>query len=262
MIKKTTIYYPADWYNLICMRKIIITILFLFPLSILAQPNTLLKNLPMYDLKPIHFGFTVGFNRMDFVINKSDSFLMTNGNKFKLDEVYGIECESNMGINLGPIINFRLAPFLDLRFLIVLSFGQRNLQYKILDDSTGGLYRFRTHTMKLESTFLEFPSLVKFKGKRFGNFRPYFIGGINPKIDLAARKKIKEEERPKIRLKNFDLYYELGAGFDFYFPYFKFSTEVKYSGGILNAIQQDGTQYTSSISRLTSNIWYFSLHFE
>jgi len=245
------------------MKKIIIAFLLFLPFNIFSQPDHTMKNMPQYDLKPIHFGFTVGFNTMDFVINKSDSFLMSAGkNKFKLDQVYGVESQTNTGINLGPIVNFRLAPFLDFRFLIVLSFGQRNMLYKVLQDSTHGNYKFNTYTMQIESTFIEFPMLLKYKAKRIQNFRPYLIAGFNPKYDLAAQKKIKPEEMPKIRLNSFDMYYEMGTGIDFYFPFFKLSTEIKYSAGIRNMLQPDGTQYTTAISSMKSNIWYFSFHFE
>ncbi len=97
---------------------------------------------------------------------------------------------------------------------------------------------------------------------RINNYRPYLIVGINPKIDLAAQKKIKEEEMPKIRLNNLDVAWEVGTGIDFYLPYFKFSTELKYSAGLRNMVVPDGTQFTSSIKKMNSNIWTISLHFE
>jgi len=79
---------------------------------------------------------------------------------------------------------------------------------------------------------------------------------------LAAQKKIKEEEMPKIRLNKFDLAWEIGFGIDFYLPYFKFSPEIKYSCGLNNMIARDNTQFTSSINRLSSNVWMLSFHFE
>ncbi|NJO91816.1 MAG: PorT family protein [Chloroflexia bacterium] len=163
---------------------------------------------------------------------------------------------------LGPVSNLRLGEYWDLRFLINLSFGQRNLNYLIVEDTTVANPVLTKHKMKIASTYLEFPLLLKYKAMRINNYRPYLIAGINPKVDLAAQKKIKQEEMPKIRLNNLDVAWEVGAGIDFYLPYFKFSTELKYSGGIRNMVVPDGTQFTSAIKKMNSNIWTISLHFE
>ena len=163
---------------------------------------------------------------------------------------------------LGPVSNLRLGKYLDLRLLVNLSFGQRNLVYIMVEDTAAANPVLSSHTMKLSSTYLEFPLLLKYKAMRINNYRPYLVAGINPKIDLAAQKKIKEEEMPKIRLNNLDIAWEVGAGIDFYLPYFKFSTELKYSAGIRNMVVPDGTQFTNSIKKMNSNIWTISLHFE
>ena len=44
------------------------------------------------------------------------------------------------------------------------------------------------------------------------------------------------------KLKSFDIYYELGVGIDFYSTYFKFSTEIKYSVGLLNVVSSDASE--------------------
>ena len=67
---------------------------------------------------------------------------------------------------------------------------------------------------------------------------------------------------PKIRLKNFDLAWEVGFGIDFYLPYFKFSPEIKFSSGLRDMVVRDNTQFTSSIKKMNSNIWMLSFHFE
>ena len=41
---------------------------------------------------------------------------------------------------------------------------------------------------RLQSSFLEFPLLVKLKGDRLNNVRPYVIGGLNYRYDLAGKK--------------------------------------------------------------------------
>ncbi|MDF1548975.1 MAG: porin family protein [Bacteroidales bacterium] len=241
------------------MKNLITVILFLLSLSLAAQEyGQQQKNLPDYDQKWLHFGFTVGTNIMDFSIVKADDFF----SETQFNQIYGIENRPNVGFHLGPISNLRLGEYFDFRLLINLSFGQRDLTYRLVEDTTAANPILSTHKMKLASTYLEFPLLLKYKAMRIDNYRPYLIAGINPKIDLAAQKKIKEEEMPKIRLKNLDIAWEIGAGIDFYLPYFKLSTELKYSAGINNMVVRDDTQYTNAIKGIHSNIWMISLHFE
>ncbi len=242
------------------MKKI-----FIFIIIILCNLHTIAqykepkqKNLPNFDYKIIHFGFSIGLNSMDFSIVKAEDFLNTTN----FNKVYSIENDRVLGFSLGPVIDFHLGNYFDFRTLIILSFGQRNLQYRYLVDNNATPMALKLHTMKISSTYMEFPLLLKYKALRLNNFQPYIIAGINPKIDLAAQKKIKDSERPKIRLNNFDISGELGAGLDFYLPYFKFSIEMKYSIGTRNMVIYDDTQYTKSIDKMNSNIWMLSFHFE
>lgn len=191
---------------------------------------------------------------MDFGIHQSDDF-------FDVDSVYSIENTISPGFQLGPIVNFRIFQYLDVRALVLLSFGERNLHYKIAGDTARGQQPFYMLDMKIESTFLEFPILLKYKGQRTNNFRPYLIGGICPKYDLAAQKKV-PDDKIKIRLNEMDYYYEIGFGMDFYLNYIKFSTEIKYSAGLTNVTKYDGTQYTTSIDRMRSRMLMLSFHFE
>lgn len=243
------------------MRRFFIILLFCLPMTAFAQVKVL--NNPNYDRKWIHFGFTVGINTMDFGMNLTDDFLHGDGDGGnEYSTVYGIENQRNLGFHLGPVVNFRLGEYFDFRPLINLSFGQRNLQYKVAQDTLYGEAPFKNHIMQIESIFLEIPLHIKYKAKRHNNYRPYVVGGVNTKYDFAARKKIKDEEKPKIRLRPFDVYWELGFGIDFYLPYFKFSTEIKFAMGTLNMINYDQTEYTTAIDRLNSKMVLLSFHFE
>ncbi len=241
--------------------KIFVFLLFIFTLKSFSQdaPVNVIKNLPKYDFKKIHFGFTIGINSMDFVIRNSDIFYKTD----TISNIYGVENTQHYGFHLGPITSFRLGEHFDLRALINLSFGQRDLNYKIVNDDTiESKDPFRIHTMKIETIYMEFPVLIKFKSDRVNNYRGYLIAGLNPKIDLASQKKIKESEKPKVRLNSFDLCWEAGAGFDFYLEYFKLAVELKFSGGMLNVLTPDNTEYTSGIGLMRSKMFLLSFHFE
>jgi len=238
------------------MQYRLIILLFLISAnSVFAQKQTV-KNLPGYDSKKLHFGFTIGLNSFDFNVFKSDIFFDTS----QINLIYAIENNRSMGFHLGPISNLRLGEYFDLRLLINLSFGQRDLAYKLPSVEESGTYN--TYTMKIASTYLEFPLLLKYKAARLNNFRPYLLTGINPKFDLASRKKPKESEMPKIQLNMFDPHYEVGFGIDWYLFYFKFSTEIKFSSGFMNMLVPDGTQYSRSIDKLSSKAFLVSFHFE
>ncbi len=235
-----------------------IVLLFLVSTGIFAQ-NSKVKNLKKFDKKRLHFGYTLGFNTMNFSIHKADNFHNTS----ELSEIYSIESVAKVGFQVGIISNLRLGEYFDLRLLLNVTLGQRDLEYNIIEDTiSSNKYKYSSHKMQIASTFLSFPFHIKYRAKRISNYRPYLIAGINPKIDLASQKKIKEEEMPKIRLKRFDFYYEIGFGVDYYLPYFKLSTEIKFGAGLLNIIKGDNTQYTNSIDKMNSRMFMISFHFE
>ena len=136
----------------------------------------------------------------------------------------------NPGINIQVVTNFRPARYFDLRFLPGVSFGQRNIRYYTIKSTDGVPDQYEAtydESQRIESSFLEFPLLLKYKGDRLNNVRPYIIGGINYRYDLAGKKEFDEDKGVHIMLKRSDLYYEAGAGLDFYLPYFKLSVEIK-----------------------------------
>jgi hypothetical protein len=210
------------------------------------------KNVSWYDDKFLHFGFTLGFNTMDFNITPNMTYHDTTA-------LYPDVSKLNPGINIQIVTDLRLADHFDLRFLPGVSFGQRIVRYyknKVLYNDL----------QRLESSFLEFPLLLKFKGNRLNNVRPYVIAGLNYRYDLAGKKVFDDEKPIYIRLKRPDLYYETGAGMDFYLTYFKLSVEVKMSSGLNNVLAKEAApghpQFYNAIEKMTSQIWVLSFHFE
>lgn len=208
-------------------------------------------NLPKLDQQIAHFGYSLGLNTMDFTIIPSADFL------HNMDTVYAVEINRYIGFNINMIANLRLTDHLNVRFLPGLNFGQRNIDYKI--KRADG---YRRHSMMIESTFLDFPLLLKYKAQRLNNFRPYIIGGGSVRVDMAAQRRIRPEERPKIRLRPFNAYYEVGIGTDFFLEYFMFAVEIKACWGIINNVVYDNTQYTNFYERLNSRMVFLSFHFE
>lgn len=217
------------------------------------------KNESWYDEKLIHFGFSLGFNTMDFRITPSQDYLMT-------DSIYPEVSRLNPGINIQIVTDLRPGRYWDIRFLPGVSFGQRNVRYYKVPKNPGDDPVLFNEQQRLESSFLEFPLLLKYKGERLNNVRPYVIGGFNFRYDLAAKKEFDDEKPVYIRLKRPDLYYETGAGLDFYLRYFKLSVELKMSNGLGNIIVDEGAsgqqQYRNAIEKMRSQIWIIAFHFE
>ena len=238
------------------LKKYIFSIIFLIlGLSIFAQKPKV-KNKPEYDDKPIHFGYTLGINVMDFTFDRAYFPSPTSFNS--PDTIYADLGSKTLGFQVGMIADMRLGEYFNLRILPSFNFGQRNLIFTSNGKSQP--------PMKLESSMLDFPVLIKYKAKRINNYRPYLIGGGSVRYDLAAKKKFDDSQSIYVLLKPLDFYYEMGFGIDYYFPYFKFSTELKLSIGMLDVLNHKKStqhpEYVASLRQLNSNIVMFSIHFE
>jgi hypothetical protein len=221
------------------------------------------KNESWYDEKLLHFGFSLGFNTMDFNITPSRTYLdSASVNPVYLNPEVSI---LNPGINIQIVTDLKPARNLDIRFLPGVSFGQRVVRYYTVDQFNKNPVVYDDN-QRLESSFLEFPLLLKYKGSRLNNVRPYVIGGLNYRYDLAAKKEYDDEEPVYLRLKRPDLYYELGTGLDFYLTYFKLSIELKMSNGFRDVLVDEPApghpQYRNAIEKMKSQIWVLAFHFE
>lgn len=216
-----------------------------------AQKKPRIENLPKYDIRPYHFGFLLGVNKMDFVIKNSAQIDTAN-------PIMTIKSDPQFGFNIGIVSDLKLGSHFDLRFIPGLSFGERRLEYNLRNDS--GIV---TALKKIESTFIDFPLVLKYKSARLTNTRAYVISGIKYSIDLASQAGKKDQNNNDlVKLKRNDWSTEFGVGFDFYLEYFKFSVEIKMAYGIRDLLVRDDTPYTSSINRLNSKITLISFLFE
>lgn len=220
--------------------------------STLTAQKRKVYNLPNYDKQKIHFGFILGLNSLDFTVKTVRDYRM-------FDTLLMIESSRQMGFTLGIVSNLHLGNMFDLRFLPSLSFGERSLDYTINNPQKESII-FREK--RVESTFLEFPLLLKYKSLRLNNGRAYLIGGFKYVMDLASQDRIDDNNENILKLKRNDFNYELGFGIDFYLPYFKFSPEIKVAYGLSNLKVDDNSIYTNSLNTLRSKGVYISFTFE
>lgn len=213
------------------------------------------QNDPGYDYKWIHFGFMVGLNTMDFGFKRpqliEDSLLFADVSK------------PNPGFQVSIVSDLRLGDRFSLRFLPGITFGSRTVSFYNDVDS---IYTLDSGSQTVESNFLDFPLLLKYKSRRVNNYRPYLIGGLNMRYDMAARKDY-DDDGPWIRLEPMDFYAEFGFGIDFFLQYFKFSPELKVSVGFRDVLVHspaggDKYKYANSINKLNSYLVMLCFYFE
>lgn len=251
------------------VRYILIIILF-FEAGIMVgfAQKSKVQYLTTFDDKKIHFGFTLGVSTLDFGV--SNYHPIGENPAFKpgkwsdeiteFDTIRADIASMIPGFTVGIITSLRLNNYMDLRFLPGLSFGERRLLFNrpVLNLES---YDTENYYYSIKSTFLDFPLLIKYKAKRINNDRPYIVVGGAYRQDIS-----KTAREDLIRLKNGGFYLEVGAGWDHYFTFFRFSVEAKASLGLNNQLGQGPVEqrryYSDSIRKLTSNIFTLSFHFE
>jgi Outer membrane protein beta-barrel domain len=209
------------------------------------------KNIPKYDKQTFHFGFLLGINTSTFKVTRVSDFNM-------LDSIYTVEADPQAGFNLGIIANLRLAENFDLRFVPNLSFTQRNIDYTFYENGA----KLGTTNKEIESTYLEFPVMVKFKSNRINNYRAYVIAGFKYSIDMVSQAKVENKDKEFVKLSRQDYGYEIGLGFDFYLERFKFSPQIKMYNGINNLLVDDPKVFSSSLESLKAKTFLISFLFE
>jgi hypothetical protein len=235
-------------------------------LNVFAQKQKV-KYITTFDDKLMHFGFTIGVNALDFGVSNYNP--IGENPDFKTYPKYGVISSTRVqsdvaelvpGFTVGIVTSMRLTRNLNLRFLPGMSFGERKLRYNIpvwdINEYVGLAY------YSIKSTFLDFPLLIKYKARRINNDRPYIIFGGAYRQDISRTAK-----EDLVKLKKSGFYAEIGAGWDHYFPFFRFSVEGKFSIGLTNQLgdMPSLTQrqyYAQSIKNLRSTIFTLSFHFE
>lgn len=253
--------------NIVFIITAAVLLSFLHP-SASAQ-RAKVHNLQGYDFAPYHFGFILGMNEMLFSIKTQPGFQNRGYNSLETPDLYsdsawllGVEHKPAFGFTIGIVSNLKMGEYFDLRFIPSLSFGERDLEYAILTDFDKERSRVFV-SKKLQSTFVEFPLHIKYKGSRLNNVRPYWLAGAKYALDLASDSKKKEENNNiYVAINRNDFYGEIGGGLDFYTTYFKFGIELKMSYGLRDILKREGNIYTEAIDKLNSKLFLLSFTFE
>jgi hypothetical protein len=211
------------------------------------------QNLPNFDLHRFHFGFLLSYNTSDFFMRLKPTAPFT-------DSVLVIDHVKQPGFNLGIVASLNMTPNFSLRFLPTLAFEERILKYSFRR-TDGTIADFQK---PIESTYLEFPLLLKFRSDRINNFAVYLIGGGKFGIDMASKKDVDNalDEDIVVKLNRYDYSAEVGGGIDMFLPYFKFGIELKTGIGIPNMLVDDGTRFSTPLESLRTKTYVLTFTFE
>lgn len=226
------------WYKLnLHWKKITVAaiLLWLFASESTAQ-NKIRENLIDYDEQWIHYGFLMSGHSSRYRIKFSENFRSP-----LQDTVHNIVPGNLGGFKLGFVVNMRVFQYLDFRILPTVGFYENDLTYFFTDGTS-------LRELK-DATMMELPLLLKFKSARRGNVAMYLVGGINPSLE-AAGKGDEVQNVQRLELRNFNLAFDFGAGFDLYFPLFKFSPEVRYSYGLRNMLSDKENNFSVNLDEV------------
>jgi hypothetical protein len=238
-----------QWTKAIMNRALFLVLLFTISLSSVAQ---IVLYQEEHDSKPYYFGISLGLSKASFHTHLQSSFL-------EQDSIMVAEPLNNGGFNLGLLATMRLNKRFELRFNPQLMFMERNIQYQLKYKDIDYGY---VATKKVESVITSFPLQLKFNSDRIGNFRVYMLGGGKFDIDLASNARARKAD-DMIRINRFDYGIEAGVGFNFYFPSFILSPEIKISNGLSNLHDRnEKLNYSRVLEAIQSRMIVFTIHLE
>lgn len=244
------------------------------------------ENLSRFDDRWLHFGFYLGVNTMDYRFSHytnvyenavlADPVLAANAEKYYQGvhsyraEVYPLQA----GFNVGGVVNLRVNNVVDFRCTPGMMLGSRQLKFtenidQFIDDPMVGglLYDSNPESYKTtHSAYIDVPIGFRYKGFRSGNLRPYLYGGAAYRRDLES----KRNDESALRVKRNEYFAEIAFGLDSYFPFFRLTTEFKFSYGINNIIRHDADltipnslpYYGYIFKELNSNVFSLVFYFE
>jgi len=243
-------------YNLLRKKKnwlngVILSGLLLTAITTFAQDI----NLPDHDDKKYYLGIGLIYNNSRFNMTHDPRFLSN-------DSVLSIDPENAGGFGLAGMHTYRLSPRFEVRAIFPqLMFAYKNITYK-LKYPDASKEEQTVMSKKVESILVGLPVHLKFRSDRINNFRVYVFGGGKIEYDLASNSRAKKAEE-MVKLNKYDMGVEAGIGFNFYFPVFILSPEIKISNGLLNSHSRDpNLKFSNRIDKLNSRMVVFSLIFE
>ena len=215
--------------------------------------QTAKQNLAKFDYRPYHFGFLLSGNTSSFNFSLRPDFSFA-------DSLLSVENNSLAGFNLALLASANVNPVVHVRFIPGLSFQDRSLLFRFrADDGTTESINVRT-----ESVYLDFPLLIKLRTERIGNFAPYALIGGKLSRDMQSQEDVNQslQDGYILKLARGNSSIDVGAGADFFLPFFKLSVEMKTEFGMRNVLIQDDPPFSAAFDQLRTRSFIISFTFE
>lgn len=222
-----------------------------FMQDLAAQYSRGSYNFQDFQAKPYYYGITIGYNQSKYRLNHSKTFILN-------DSISIAEAQAGPGFSVAAIINLKIGRYFDFRVLPGFSISERTLRYKKpgLDEP------FQSIT--IEPVIVDAPFLLRFKSDPYKDKRAFVITGVKYSYDVQSNSRIRREfEDSVVKISPHDFQIEVGAGVQFFLPYFILSPEIKFSQGIGNTlIYNNKLEASNVLEKVFTRILTFSLHFE
>jgi hypothetical protein len=221
---------------------------FIFCLTLLFLHSMLIGQLNFYEKgnKALYWGISLGLHTSNFRIDRQE---LSDAN----DTILNIDDKSQPGFNLGLIGNWQFNRYFDLRFIPSMTFGEKQVIY----NTVSGLVDNR-----IKTTYITLPICIRFKSEPVKDWRLFVIVGL--KYDYNIDPQVRSTSEPnKILLRTDGFSMEYGIGLQYFFPYFIFSPELKYSHSINNMLDPNQSDLNrSALKGLYPRSFVFTLNFE
>ncbi|WP_291968000.1 porin family protein [Maribacter sp.] len=198
------------------------------------------------DKKLLNWGYFLGLNQYDFKIEYKEN-------------AQDILVSKSFGFNVGLIGEVRVNEFLDVRFEPGLHYGSRLMGFPGFEDE-------RDAIREVKSTYINFPLLLKASTRRYGNFKPFLLGGVSTGLNLGSNEEsLDDNSTGTFRMKKWVYNYELGFGIDFYLEYFKFTPSIRGVFAITDELVPDNdpnSPWTRNIESLKTRGIFINFTFE
>ena len=187
-----------------------------------AQSDRTSYNYGGFKNKQFYFGLSLGYRNTNYQLRKSSDFILN-------DSIAIAESISGNGFGVNAIINMKIGEFFDFRVLPSISFSERRFDFTTTSQAK--------QQDRIESVFVELPLLVRYKSQPYKDKKVFLVTGISYSYDVQSNARLRADKFNNImRLSPHDFSLEFGAGMQFFFPYFIFSPEIKYSHGLENIL--------------------------
>lgn len=207
-----------------------------------------------FDYRKFNLGFTMGMCLAHYdMTSQINQFDQSTGRV-----VYSVQQIAKPGVYLGLITNLKLHEYFDLRFMPSVSLEERDFLFYLDSTTTNGEPVVRK---KIESSNLNMPLAIKFKSDFHKNTRVWVMFGIQPSLNLASSKKVRNDP-DLLKVNNFDMQYLASVGIDLYGEKLKLSPELRFTRGMKNIYIPDRTRFPRAISDLFSQLLVLNINFE